>query len=343
MLLSLAVVFSLQLSARQNLTIMTYNVENLFDWTHDAGKKDYTYMPKATKDKSKTIQNHCRSISHSRYRSECFNLDWKPSVVRAKMHAIAAMIRSGAKGGPDVIVFNEVENENVLNMLVQFELADLGYRTIELLEGPDVRGIDVAVVSKWPLAKASKIHKVKLPGGKKARPTRPVLEVHLNINNKDVAIFANHWPSQGNPTRNRVAAAKTLYEAALAAGTPYVFAAGDFNTIKSERNSGLSIILDPKLTYHFLDSLMYTELYADNAVEGTHWYRGDWDFLDRILILNTAFKQKESMVLNAVRIVSPDFALIKDRQHRELRPSRFDPRSKTGVSDHLPLVLSFSL
>ena len=88
---------------------------------------------------------------------------------------------------------------------------------------------------------------------------------------------------------------------------------------------------------------MYTELYADNAVEGTHWYRGDWDFLDRILILNTAFKQKESMVLNAVRIVSPDFALIKDRQHRELRPSRFDPRSKTGVSDHLPLVLSFSL
>lgn len=351
LLLSIAIVFTVSsycglapAQKRQNLTIMTYNVENLFDWTHDEGKKDYAYLPLAFKNSSPEVQAHCRGVNHPRYRDECFNLDWSPEVFSTKAYALGNVIRTAVAGGPDIIVFNEVENMNALTMLIQTQLSDLGYVTIELLEGPDRRGIDVAVVSKFPLAKHSKIHNVQLPGGKNARPTRPILEVHLNINNKDVAIFANHWPSPGNPRENRVAAAKTLYAAFQQAGTPYVIAAGDFNTIKKEVNSGLSQIKNPKLPTYFLDSKDYAPMYTDNEVYGTHWYKGKWDFLDRVLVANTAFKKGNGIQLQYTKIVSPDIA-VRPAGHKYdgLKPNRFDPRTGIGVSDHLPFLLGFSL
>lgn len=322
---------------------MTYNVENLFDWEHDEGKQDFAYLPLAFKKKSKEVRRHCRQVRNPRYRSECFNLDWAPSVVRAKVASLGEVIRSSVAGGPDIIVFNEVENMTALQMLLQWELSDMGYQTVELIEGPDRRGIDVAVVSKYPLAKLSKLHTVVLPGGPKARPTRGILEVHLNINNKDVAVFANHWPSPGNPRENRVAAAKALSNAAVDAGTPYVIAAGDFNTIKTERNSGLSQITNPARDIHFLDSKDYTDIYRDNDVHGTHWYKGEWSFLDKILVLNTATTARAGLVLSYSKIVSPNIAVRPAGKFGGLKPNRFDPRSKIGVSDHLPFLLGFSL
>ena len=35
----------------ESFTVMTYNVENLFNTTHDEGKDDWAYLPKASKGK----------------------------------------------------------------------------------------------------------------------------------------------------------------------------------------------------------------------------------------------------------------------------------------------------
>ncbi|MCO4755188.1 MAG: hypothetical protein KC478_11955, partial [Bacteriovoracaceae bacterium] len=45
----------------KTVTLMSYNVQNLFDTTHDAGKDDYTYLPYKLKSQSPEIQNHCKS------------------------------------------------------------------------------------------------------------------------------------------------------------------------------------------------------------------------------------------------------------------------------------------
>lgn len=343
LLLSVSIVFSSTSFAKQTtLTLMTYNVENFFDWEHDPGKGDYTYLPKAEK-KSAEVQNFCRSISNSRYRAECFNLDWSPSVVRRKAASLGAMIKAASPVGPDIIVLNEVENLRALGMLVQWELSEFGYRSIVLIEGPDRRGIDVAVLSKYPLTEMPKLHQVDLPG-KNPRPTRGILEVHLNINNKELVVFANHWPSPGNPAQNRVAAARTLYAALAHVKTPYVVAAGDFNTIPSEKNGGLAALLDNRQQAYFLDSVIYSPLYADNPVYGTHWYKGHWSHLDKILVLNHAINKHNKMMIDWTRIVSPGFALISTPQgNGGLRPKRFNPNNGTGISDHLPLMMQFRM
>jgi len=63
-------------SQAKKLNIMSYNVENLFDTTHDIGKLDYTYLPKSIKDTSREVQEYCQSVGVPRWKEECYNIDW---------------------------------------------------------------------------------------------------------------------------------------------------------------------------------------------------------------------------------------------------------------------------
>ena len=47
----------------QVISVMTYNLENLFDTLHDKGKEDWTYLPLAVKKSSQVVQDYCRSLS----------------------------------------------------------------------------------------------------------------------------------------------------------------------------------------------------------------------------------------------------------------------------------------
>ena len=334
--------FILQAGGRQHsFSVLTYNVENLFDWTHDEGKEDFTYLPRQVKRANRGISDFCRSMRNPFYRGQCFNLDWTPEVVQTKIAAIAAMIRAAQSQGPDILVLQEVENLNVLRMLVEWELGDLGYQTVELLEGPDRRGIDVAVVSKFPLVTASQMHPVYLPG-KDPRPTRGILQVNLNVYGQEVVVFANHWPSLANPEEFRIAAARSLQEASSKLKNGYVLAAGDFNTASGSENTAFAqITTHPDNPQRYIDSRNLVRIYADNPVAGTHWYRGKWDYLDKILIHNSSLQGDRALVPSYLRIVSPSFALEHTGKttRSALRPIRFDAEEGRGFSDHLPLLL----
>ena len=60
------------------------------------------------------------------------------------------MVSSFGPNGADIIAFQEIENIHVLRDLYN-ELEPLGYLDFVLLEGKDYRGIDSAIISKFPI------------------------------------------------------------------------------------------------------------------------------------------------------------------------------------------------
>ena len=135
-----------------SFSVMTYNLENLFDITHDKGKEDYTYLPLALKDSSREVQNYCNNLSNEYYKKSCLELDWSETILNAKIQNLIKVITSAQYGfGADILVFQEVENSNVLNLLIRNGLGKLGYKYISLIEGPDKRGIDVGMISRFPI------------------------------------------------------------------------------------------------------------------------------------------------------------------------------------------------
>jgi len=100
--------------ANGEVRIATYNVLNLFDDQDDPYHADET----------------------------------TPAKPRAELEHLAKSIRAL---DADVVALEEVENRGYLQRFVQALLPDMGYRDIVLLEGNDLRGIDVCLLSRLPV------------------------------------------------------------------------------------------------------------------------------------------------------------------------------------------------
>ncbi len=330
--------------AKQTVKVMTYNVENLFDTEHDEGKSDWAYLPLRAKNDPK-VQAECHKISNSHWRQECLELDWSPLVKRNKVLNLSQVIKSSFGGqGPDILVLEEVENRKALESLRDEGLSGMGYTTLVFIEGPDLRGIDTAILSRYPLF-ASKDHHVNLPSqGSSPHPTRNILEATFKVGSKHLTVFANHWPSQGNPTSHRIAAANTLVKAAFDANKrgDFVVALGDFNSVVEEIQGEIGQIIrgeNGKLA--FVDGI---EARLDREANfpptrrpGSHWYRGSWGFLDRILVFQNSLNKGLAIDWKNLDVHAPDFAMDGPK------PFRFNAKTMDGFSDHLPLVLNFDL
>ncbi|MEX1099674.1 MAG: endonuclease/exonuclease/phosphatase family protein, partial [Bacteriovoracaceae bacterium] len=263
----------------KSFTLMSYNVENLFDTIHDPGKEDYTYLPLKVKNASQDIQDYCNSITNDYYRKACLETDWSEDILSKKLANLAKVISSFDKGkGADILVLQEVENKSVLISLVKEKLKGLGYDHISLIEGPDSRGIDAAIVSKFPIVK-EKLHLVDLDGV--AKETRGILQADIQIGPNLVSVFSNHWPSQANPSEARYIAAQTLLSAALQSNAQAVIAAGDFNSIDKDHPHGINLVIKPE----FYLAREEAQNRGFQVFAGSHWYRGEWGTLDKILIL----------------------------------------------------------
>jgi len=308
------------------MSIMTYNVENLFDTVHDQGTDDYTYLPKSVKKSSNEIQKFCQKIGDKNFRDECFNLDWNEATVSKKIANLAKAIKSYNQNGPDVLVLVEIENINAVNLLVDKGLGGV-YKHRVLIEGDDNRGIDVGLASKYPIV-SSKHHSIFMNG--KKLDTRGILEVTLNVNGKTVTVFANHWPSPRNPSVQRVEHANTLLSLVNSKNSDLTIAVGDFNTLDSDRPHPFDV-----LNNDFYDSEQEARDAGVQMLPGTHNYKGDWNSLDRI------FVSKRSKVL-------PDwktFDIVSDSSNmsNNSKPKRFNPETGEGCSDHLPIVVEVNL
>ncbi|MBP3935471.1 MAG: hypothetical protein J6D44_16620, partial [Pseudomonas sp.] len=58
------------------VSLMTWNVENLFDTEHDAGKDDFAYLPLSVKRAHPEYLASCTKIEVPAWRKECEENDW---------------------------------------------------------------------------------------------------------------------------------------------------------------------------------------------------------------------------------------------------------------------------
>tara|TARA_R110002072_G_scaffold534_2_gene3467 strand:- start:2719 stop:3774 length:1056 start_codon:yes stop_codon:yes gene_type:complete len=320
---------------KDDIVLFTYNVENLFDTVHDRGKNDLSYLPIEDK-KGLAHQAECEGIKVKRWRDECLYNDWSPKILDRKMERLAHVILQ-EDVHPHIIFLQEVENINVLEMLRKKYLAKSGYtKKSILIEGPDRRGIDTAMISKLDLASKPKIHITKFEGHS---PTRAILEATFKLPNGDlITAFSLHLPSQRSPSKARRKVLKTLRNAIdKLPKNRMIVAAGDFNITKLED------IREKLLEESLLDKFEVSHKIGCKDCSGTHSYRGKWSFLDMIFFSKNMTSKKASYQLIPSSIRTPDNSKYQLRSN-SFTPSRFGSGASTdGVSDHLPVAANLRL
>lgn len=317
------------------VSVMSYNVENLFDNVHDKDREDFTYLPLAEKSKPEVVA-FCKTQSGYR-RKECEETDWSDTVVKTKLHNVAHVIRTVDGGkGPDNLLMMEVENESILKRLVHDELSDLGYKTVVLLEGPDLRGIDPGFISKFPMKGQPKLHLVPYEDPnpeqlKWAKRSRGILEVTVTLpNKKDLTFLAAHFPSQNNPTSWRAQAvkfAKNLIAEYTQQGRAVIFG-GDLNISAEEEEK------EHFFKTEFSSVGQVSHLVGCKHCMGSHNYRGEWSFLDALVYSNNLKAANVELIPESLEVVR-----VKEAMKRNGSPMSFRPENENnmGTSDHFPL------
>ncbi len=314
------------------ISVMTYNVENLFDTKDDPRKKDDTFLPKMRK--SKKILKSCKKISRKKWRDECLYLDWSEETLNQKMENLSKVVLSVDSGnGPDILILQEIENKSVLEEWNQNFLKKAGYKTIILIEGKDIRGIDVAILSRFKLNKRPNLYPIPLNHNKRSKTdSRGVLKASLIGPTGDIIeVLALHLPAPHHPTILREQSLKYLNKLLneKSKSNNLIIAGGDFNVTSSEERKGklFKKIISPKWWVSHFD--------ACSKCKGSNYYppKKSWSFLDALLV---AKNQKSWKVNNSsVRVIDDfDFQVSSSG-----KPRAFDGKTKKGASDHLPIYM----
>ncbi len=322
-----------------SVTIMSFNVQNLFDNADDPGKDDKAYLPIESKQNDAHIAE-CSQIEVESWRNECLHLDWSDDTIDLKLSVLAATIRQVNGGrGADVIAFQEVENQAILDRLRAEHLADLGYKPAILIEGTDLRGIDVAFLSKFPLAEPPILHPLNLPNFPVRRgDTRGVLQATFVLpDGSYLTGFSVHFPAPFLPIEMRVLAYEHLaYLLDDLPDTHHAFAAGDFNTTSKE--DAATGLLDRYARPHWT---IAHDIGCDSC-PGSYFYHPDstWSFLDMILFA----RARGGKATSQIRADSVQIANLVPAQNRtDGTPRPFRAAERTGVSDHWPIIATIEL
>jgi len=318
------------------ISVMAYNVENLFDTVHQPGKEDWAYLPLADKDASVRIE--CDKIKVFPWRMECLNLDWTPAVLSKKISRVAEAILSVNDGrGPDVLLLEEVENIGVLNQL-NAALGKARYTSVVLIEGNDDRGIDQAMLSRLPIVGTPVNDPIPLASNAKARKvpgrTRGLLQTTFQLPGGELlTVFGVHFPSGGEAHMQRTQAIEFLNEkrAALPASR-LVVVGGDFN-VNAEEDRQFSVYSDAMKPW------LVSHLIGCEGCVGTEYYKTkkEWSFLDALgFSKNLDQDQKSSSWFVDEQSISIP-TLDPEMKRADGTPNSFDAVRGTGVSDHFPI------
>lgn len=228
---------------------------------------------------------------------------------------------------PDVIGLAEVENKLVLERLTNhFILKSQNYKIIHF-NSPDARGIDCALLYKKE--KFDLLSLKPIPVKTSPRATRDILAVTLSHANDTINFLVNHWPSRFGGRRRsenkRIFAGQMLNWAmdSIRRSQPFnqIIAMGDFND--EPKDSSLKVLSSYKNIC--------------SSLPGTIKYRGKWQNFDQF-ITTKGMEYK-------VEVFKSNFLLEEDETYGGVKPNRtyFGPMFHGGFSDHLPVLLTFSL
>lgn len=314
----------------KRVTVMTYNVENFFDDVDDP-----------------RYPNNRETLNNESY-------------VDAKAAAISRVINRFDNGrGPDVLVLTEIESQRALNALKSALPSSEDYQSQVFFDAdpnrpspkPDFRGIDVAILSKLPIASgtAPKTHVIDLTSESRcnaennvAGSTRDAVEVSLELPDENtLTIFGIHFPSGRNPTVCREIAAETVRDVANKLPQDHsVLIAGDFNFNCGDNEQR-------SLQRVFSGWSLPVQLENGCVGTGSHWFSREntWSYLDVITERSGSSPWKVKMP--TFRLVINDFEqLFFQRDVKILRPKKFrlnaSDATKSGTSDHFPVAVDLA-
>jgi DNA/RNA endonuclease YhcR with UshA esterase domain len=267
-------------------SIMTWNVENLFD----------------------TRQPHPSDLPML-----------KPLEYRLRIEKIANTIE--AAGAPLIVGLQELENIAVLEDIAASEvLAGYGYEAL-LIEGTDSRGIDVGYLIRGDRATFTHLEQFVAPEGLTSRP--PLLvQVEVETDNGPTTVFVinNHFTSMSagveatEPRRNAQAAWNVEVLEGVLADHPeaYVAVIGDLNSFYDSRP--IDTLWEAGMN-HVFEIIPEDERYS-------YIYQGFSQTLDHILVTPALF---ELLTRTEMLRVNADFGLPDPGDPSPIRTSDHDP------------------
>jgi predicted extracellular nuclease len=181
---------------KADITLVSYNVENLFDTEDDPTRDDNDFLPAGT-----------YAWTDQRYRHKLRQLD-----------TVLHLAGNGQR--PQLIGLLEVENATVVSDLFSQQFLASGRYKFVLADSSDGRGINVGFA--WQPTVFAFEHSVSYtvvlpkadkpaPNAERRNPTRQLLVVSGQLVNTGarLACVVMHWPSRRNPELHRLAAAQT--------------------------------------------------------------------------------------------------------------------------------------
>lgn len=344
----------------ETITILSYNVQNLFDAERD-GTEYRGYDP-------------ARGA-------------WDAQIVAAKAGRLARVIRRAPRGGPDVLCLQEVENRRVLELLATQHLEGMGYRAgavtetagspvqVGLLSRLPVEAVRVhAPVSGWPPARRE-----ENPAG----VLRSVLEVRLSADGRRLHLFVNHWKSRAGgaaqtaPARRAAARVVARRIRALQAADPgaEIVVCGDLNTEPDTFTRTGGAYPTALMPLEAADGGPHALLVSPDAAAvraatrqapaavgappagrgpvlfspwglteapGSYVYRERWERIDHTLV-SAGLLDASGLRVSAFDVVRPPFATEQSGYPKASpRPARGRPASIGGYSDHFPVLLTLT-
>ncbi|NME66633.1 endonuclease/exonuclease/phosphatase family protein [Flammeovirga aprica] len=323
------ITFPLILQAQKNdykvYSVAFYNMENLFDTLHDEGKNDYQYLPDG--DYKWTGRKYLEKQE-------------KMSTIIAKLGL------DKTKQAPLVVGLAEIENRNVLEDLVKTPSLKGENYGIAHIEGPDKRGVDVALIYKKDLLKVNKVSardlriKETYAGDNWEFKSRNQLIVEAELEGEPLVFLVNHWPSRRakSPYREAAGALQRSIIDSLRNEHPGIkcITMGDFNddpTNKSIKNE-LGAVGDIKNLTE--ESYLYNPFYKMYKKGlGTLGYRDSWNLFDQII-----FTKEFTKVNNGWFFWKAEICSYPELKNKEGRYKGYPFRSTSGgYSDHFPVVI----
>ena len=336
-----ALVVCLAASA-SGLTVMSYNVENLFDDVRD-GTEYREFDPG-------------RGV-------------WNAEFFKIRIDSIAEVVRKAVPGGPDILLLQEIENEHALRTLAEEGLGGMGY-TWRVLVPKKNLAANVAILSRFPLMDV-RAHAV---GAWKDRtPVRDVIEAAIAYEGHRLWVFDNHWKAKTGgvkgteATRLQAAAILSRRVREILAQDPSadILVAGDMNESTDEyartgrkyqtalipisettprKFAGQSIFLsgNTRVVGVSGDRLVLYDPWFElpRARWGSYSYQGEWLTVDHILLSAGLFDSRGfSYRWGSFGPVRFPFLFSPEGV-----PKKWTGLSAgRGYSDHLPLLVTLDV
>ena len=328
-----------------------YNLENLFDTLHDAGKNDYEYLPNGTNK-------------------------WGKMKYEAKLHNMARVLSELCTDklpqGPAVIGVSELENHLALeDLLHQPSLAGRGLKYVDVA-GPDRRGVECAFIYNprfFQMERYMHVPYYYAPSGRVDDPlvgfytdeqgevqaytdlkgdtthiTRGFLVMQGLLAGERMFFIVNHWPSRaaGSETRERAGYQVRMLKDALMASHPEakVMIMGDMNDDPADKSMttalGCKHQTDKVKKATDLFNPWHETLYKRG--QGTLLYQGKWNLFDQIVFSgNLLGTDRTSLKFYKHEIFMRDYLFQQEGKYKG-SPLRTHAGGVwlNGYSDHLP-------